>query len=237
MSNRHKRRKATAGRRKKLAKLKTATVEQHFDDRLRRVRTEFERTGGIDPEFECVTDGEIFQVLGNWPDRHAKAAAYAGLRDSFRRRGVNRYVFASEGWVGKTPGFRPTDDPDRGECVQVIAVERNGLRRYAFAEITRNGATASLGPWKVSGDVPRGWLLELLEDGYSDRPRKEEPPPVPRLSARDVQTLMYEDPAQGTEFRESFEICDQLGDLLADQVQNADSDALAKFMALESILL
>src|SRR5262249_15926321 len=31
--------------------------------------------------------------------------------------------------------------------------------------------------------------------------------------------------------------CDQLGDLLADQVQNADSDALAKFMALESILL
>ena len=23
------------------------------------------------------------------------------LRDSFRRRGVNRYLFASEGWVGK----------------------------------------------------------------------------------------------------------------------------------------
>src|SRR5262245_2930517 len=47
---------------------------------------------------------------------------------------------------------------------------------------------------------------------------------------------MYEDPAQGTEFRESFEICDQLGDLLADQIQDADSDALSKFMALESIL-
>ena len=65
MSNRHERRKATAGRRKKLAKLKTATLDQHFDDRLHRVRTEFERTGGIDPEFECVTDGEIFQVLAN----------------------------------------------------------------------------------------------------------------------------------------------------------------------------
>jgi hypothetical protein len=96
MSNRHERRKATAGRRKNVAKLKTATLDQHFDDRLHRVRTEFERTGGIDPEFECVTDGEIFQVLANWPDGHAKAAAYAGLRDSFRRRGVNRYVFATE---------------------------------------------------------------------------------------------------------------------------------------------
>ena len=83
MSNRHERRKATAGRRKKLAKLKTATLEQHFDDRLHRVRTEFERTGGIDPEFECVTDGEIFQVLGNWPDRHAKAAASRGCGIAF----------------------------------------------------------------------------------------------------------------------------------------------------------
>src|SRR5262249_7443359 len=155
---------------KRLAKLKTATLDQHFDDRLRRVRTEFERTGGIDPEFECVTDKEIFQVfLGNWPDRHAKAAPYAALRDSFRRRGVNRYVFASEGWVGKTPGLRPTDDPARGECVQVLAVGRNGLRRYAVAEIMRNGETATLGAWVPKSHVPSGWLLELLEEGHSDR--------------------------------------------------------------------
>src|SRR6516165_1443778 len=31
----------------------------------------------------------------------ARAALCAVLRDSFRRRGVNRYLFASEGWVGK----------------------------------------------------------------------------------------------------------------------------------------
>src|SRR5215813_13814364 len=234
MSNRHERRKAAANSRKKLAKF---TLDQHLNDMLRRVRAEFERTGEVLARFECVTDGESFHVPANWPDRSARPAACAALRDSFRRRGVNRYVFASEAWVGKTPGLLPTDDPDRSERVQVIAVERNGPRRYAFAEITRNGGTATLGQWEVTGDVPPGWLLELLEEGHSDRAPKEEPPPVPRLSARDVQTLMYEDPAQGTEFRESFEICDQLGDLLADQVQNADSDALAKFMALESILL
>src|SRR5262245_66046702 len=121
MTNRHERRKAATTSRKKLAQLNTATLDQHFDDRLHRVRTEFERTGGIDPEFECVTDGEIFQVLGNGPDRNAKVAAYAGLRDSFRRRGGNRYVLASECWWGKPPGLRPTDDPDRVEATAVLA--------------------------------------------------------------------------------------------------------------------
>jgi len=236
MRNRRERRRAAATYRKNLARLNTATFDQHFDEVLRNVRAEFERTGEIRPGFECVADGESFHIAANWPDRRTKQAAYPALRDCFRRRRVNRYLFASEAWVGKTSGLLPSDDPDRTERVQVIAVERNGPRRYAFAEITRNGGTAILGQWEVTGDIPPGWLFELLEEGHSDRAPKEESPPVPRLSARDVQTLMYEDPAQGTEFRESFEICDQLGDLLADQIQDADSDALAKFMALESIL-
>jgi hypothetical protein len=237
MSNRHERRKAIATHRKRLAELKTATLDQHLHDTMRRIRAAFERTGEIHPEFECLTDGEIFNVPANWPDPSAEAAACAALRDSFRRRGVNRYVFASEAWVGKTPALRPTDDPARSERVQVIAVERNSPRRYAFAEITRNGATATLGPWEVTGDVPQHWLFELLDEGHSDRSPKAEPRPVPRLSAQDFQNLMHEDAAQGTEFRESFEICDQLDDLLAHQVQNADSDPLAKFFALESVLL
>src|SRR6516225_6422361 len=162
MTNRHERRKAATTSRKKLAQLNTATLDQHFDDRLHRVRTEFERTGGIDPEFECVTDGESFQVPAYWPDRGAKAQVCAALRDSFRRRKVNRYVFASEAWVGKTPGLLPSDDPDRTERVQVIAVERNGPRRYAFAEITRNGGTAILGQWEVTGDIPPGWLFRIV---------------------------------------------------------------------------
>jgi len=94
--------------------------------------------GEIRPGFECVTDTEIFHVPAHWPDGSAKAAACAALRDSFHRRGVNRYLFAGECWIGTTPGLRPADDPDCGESVQVLAVERNGLRRYAFAEITRN---------------------------------------------------------------------------------------------------
>ena len=41
MFNRHERRKATAKRRKES---KTGTLDQHFEETLRRVRTEFERT-------------------------------------------------------------------------------------------------------------------------------------------------------------------------------------------------
>src|SRR5262245_30847987 len=230
MSNRHERRKAAANSRKKLAKF---TLDQHLNDMLRRVRAEFERTGQVLARFECVTDGESFHVPANWPDRSAKGAACAALRDSFRRRGVNRYVFATEAWVGKTPGLTPTDDPDRGEAVHVFAVERNRARRCVIAEITRNGETAVLGPWEVRADQ-RGWLMELLEEGHSDRALKAEPPPLPRLP---FQNLMYEEPTQAAAFRESFEIHNQLGELMADQLQkDATGDPQAMFMALESVL-
>ena len=181
MSNRHERRKAaaTATHRKERSKMKTATLDQHFEQTLRRVRAEFERAGGIDPGFECVTDAESFHVPAHWPDRTAKGAACAGLRDSFRRRGVNRYLFASECWVGKTPGLRPADDPDRGESVQVIAVERNGLRRYAFADITRNGGIATLGPWQLTATATSRkagcWSCwrRAIQTGQSRRSRRQ----------------------------------------------------------------
>jgi hypothetical protein len=217
---------------------KTATLDEQFDETLRRIRAEFDRTGEIHPEFKCVTDAESFDVSANWPNRSAKAVACAALRDSFRRRGVNRYLFASEGWVRKTPGLLPTDDPNRGECVFVIAVERNGRRRYASAEITRSDGTATLGPWQVNDDVPPGWLLELLEEGHSDRAPKAEPPPVERMSNADFQDLADQHPEQAGEFQDSAEIYAQLGDLIADQMQKgADGDPTAMFMALESVLL
>jgi hypothetical protein len=131
----------------------------------------------------------------------------------------------------------PADDPDHGEGVQVLAVERNGLRRYAVAEIMRNGETATLGPWVLKSDVPSGWLLELLEEGHSDRAPVVEPRPLERISASDFQHLAGRNPAQAAEFRDSVEIHDQLGDLMAGQVQkDADRDPQAIFMALESVL-
>jgi hypothetical protein len=233
VSNRHERRKAAASG-KKLVKL---NIDQHLNDMLRRVRAEFERTGEIHPGFECVTDGESFHVPANLPDRSAKAAACSALRECFRRRGVKRYVFAGETWMRrKTPGpaLTPTDDPNRGELVQVIAVERNGPRRCAGALIIRNGQTATLGPWVPSKDA-RGWMLELLEEGHSDRSPKAEPPPLGRI---DFQDLLVHDPEQAAEFRDSAEICAQLEDSMEDQVRkDANGDPTAMFMALESVLL
>ena len=127
-----------------MSKSRTTTLDHHLEEMLRRVRAEFERTGKIQCRFECMAGSESFHVVANWPDRRAKAA-YAPLRDCFRRRGVNRYVFATEAWAGKTPGLTPTDDPNRGELVLVIAVERNGPRRSLHAEIMR--AQGSCGRW------------------------------------------------------------------------------------------
>src|SRR5262250_424921 len=104
MLNRQERRKATEKRRKEL---KAATLDQHFEEMLRRVRAEFEHTGQLCPVFECLTDRETFHVPANWPNRNAKAKACMALKDCFRRRGVNRYVFTTEGWVEKPPASFP----------------------------------------------------------------------------------------------------------------------------------
>ena len=116
---------------------------------------------------------------------------------------------------------------------KVLAVERSGARKLAFAEITRTERMTTLGPWDVKGeaDIPQSWLLELLEEGHSDRAAKVEPPPVGRLSKSDFQVLADQHPEQAAEHRDSFEIHTQLGDLIADQMQkDVNGDATAIFM-------
>jgi hypothetical protein len=236
MPNRHDRRKALSTCRK--TKLKSSTLDQHFEETLCHVRAEFERSGEVQPVFYCVTDAESFDVPAPWPDCTAKAATCAALRDTFRRRGVNRYLFASEGWVGKTPGLAPADDPDRGECIQVLAVERSGSRKFAFAEITRTERMTTLGPWEAKGeaDFPQSWLLELLEEGYSDRPARAEQPLVNRMSSADFQELADQHPEQAAELHGSLEIHSELGHLVSDEMQKAHGDPMAMYVALESLL-
>jgi len=60
MPNRHERRKVAAICNK--SKLKSFTLDRHFDETLRRVRAEFERNGEIHPGFQCMNDAEIFDV-------------------------------------------------------------------------------------------------------------------------------------------------------------------------------
>src|SRR5262249_17333325 len=81
---------------------------------------------------------------------------------------------------------------------------------------------------------PQGWLLELFEEGYSDRAPPTEPPPLGRISKSDLQDLLDKHP----EHRVSFEIHSQLDGLIADQVQRHDNgDPAAMFMALGSVLV
>ena len=207
---------------------KLGTLEHHFNQVLREVRADFERTGTVRDGFVCVSDTEIFHIAGTWPDHDAKGAACAALRDSFRRRGVNRYLFVSEGWTSKKLDLRPMDDPDRGEVVQVIAVER-GARKWAMAEITRSGETANLGPWKRDdNNAPQSWLMELLTEGYSDRAVKAEPAPLAELSTQDLTEDLRDVLHAGVEIHA------QLDELL--EAEQAHNDPMSMFMALECVL-
>jgi hypothetical protein len=153
---------------------KLGTLAEHFAKTLRDVRAEFERDGDIGSGFNCFAGAEAFSISNPWPTSEAKPAAYAALRDTFRRRGVNRYLCATECWGSQTLDVRPSEAPDRIEYVKVIGVERGGARKCALAEITRNGETATLGPWQAFDDI-ESWLFELLEEGHSDRGAETKP--------------------------------------------------------------
>ena len=88
----------------------------------------------------------------------------------------------------------------------------------------------------MHGDVPRSWVLELLEEGYSDRSPKAEPPPVGKISMADFQDLWITIPSKQPHFG-TRRIYDQLGDLIADQMRkDANGDPIVLFMALELVL-
>lgn len=73
MSSRHDRRNASVTCRE--SKLKAATLDQHFEKALRRLRAEFEGSGEVYPRFECLTDTDSFVVPAHWPGHSAKGCS------------------------------------------------------------------------------------------------------------------------------------------------------------------
>ena len=209
------------------------TLDQHFEQTLRRVRTELESGEMTELEFECVTKDETFHVIiEGLLDDQKKRVAYSALRDCFRRRGVSRYVFTGRALSTKTPAHGLMINPlERAEWVDVIAVERNGVWKYAYAEITRNGGAVTVGPWKVSEYLRMGnwsddrpveaWLLDLLEQSYFDEAPRLERPWAKNLSK--VQFLQHK------------EIFLQLNRLISDLSEN-EGESEAIFVAIETVL-
>jgi hypothetical protein len=179
MGNRAERRRAEAQARKTRAKLEKASLEEHFNDALRRIRAELVHTGEVRTRFECVSPDGLFVIKELWHNAAEKRAAYGVLRDAFRRRGVSRYIFTAEGRVTGTEEFN---------LVTVFAVER-GRRKFAKADIIRDEARTTLGPWEIDDHAGEGWLTELLEEGHSDRPPKVEEPTLPHFTASDLRDI------------------------------------------------
>jgi hypothetical protein len=201
------------------------TLDEHFEYTLGDVRRQLESGQLSDLEFECVTKDGTFDVtiedgLLNDPKNRVAVSA---LRDCFRRRRVSRYVV-----TGRALMINP---PERAEWAHVIAVERNGVWKYAYAEITRDGGAVTVGPWKLS-EYPRmgngsddrpteAWLLDLLEQSDSDKASKLEVPWVRKLPK--------------VKLSQHKEIFLQLERLIIDLLENED-ESEAIFLAIETVL-
>jgi hypothetical protein len=124
---------------------KTATLDEHFDETLRRVRA------AVRPRFKCVADAESFDVPANWPDRGARAAVCAALRDSFRRGRVIRDPF----WLSllRRPNWR---------CAFNVDDEVLKLRRLRDADVVLLGIRA-IGARKIRTVSNLPGLTELWQ--------------------------------------------------------------------------
>ena len=151
--------------------------------------------------------------------------ADSALRNCFRRRGVNRYVVTGRALM--------TNPPERAEWAHVIAVEGNGVWKYAYAEITRDGGAVTVGPWKLS-EYPRmgnwsddrpteAWLLDLLEQRDSDEASILERIFTGKLPKKQLVS-------------QHREIYRQLGPLVSSLFKNDADESEAIFLAIETVL-
>jgi hypothetical protein len=211
-------------------KLRTlGTFDHHFEDVLHRIRAEVDGDGFLEGVeiFEYVTENEVVGLIADWSrlaeswrlDRTAEL--YVSLRDGFRLCGVKRYVIAGEGWVCEKPTRHCPEDDECGRWVQVLAIERNGPRKYAHAEIIYGDeGSRMLGPWEVSHDIPQGPLSELLEEGDSDQAPTASSPPV---LADDTPDRVYE--TRQTTRLDSVDLATKLS-TIADQLQSGELAAM-----------
>jgi hypothetical protein len=212
-------------------KIRNMTLNEHVEDVLGRVRKEFERKGEVRASFECVAEnGELITIPFEWNNPQEKYASFGPLKDTFRRRGVRRYIFVNESWVSKNTDFKgpPCDDPNRTEAVMVSGVERSGPRKEFMAHINRQGSTVTLGPWEESPGDARGswWGLELMEEGYSDRPKtagSSLPETVQIGTKADLEDLLDKHPDAAKDLQSLVEVNERLWDLFC-ELQQGEND-------------
>jgi hypothetical protein len=130
--------------------------------------------GSFDPPAFIVDTehGRRVTIAAPYAGREQKAAVYAALHNVFRDMGAFAYAQVAEAWRGSgSSPLRPSEDPDRTECLIVVTADRFGRRRCAVAEIKRSSdGQATLEPWEE--DVPEagpeampplGSVFELLD--------------------------------------------------------------------------
>ena len=95
-----------------------------------------------------------------------KAIVAAAISDLIERNAVSVYAFMVEAWIGGDEHTRPSEDPERTECLVLGAVDRFGQRRVGMIPIERQGESgeARLGAFEdwTDSDQARSWMLDLF---------------------------------------------------------------------------
>jgi hypothetical protein len=88
-----------------------------------------------------VSDSGVELVQLEIPTQAAKYLVIRNIADQVRRLGASAVVVVTEVWtleVGKWKGFRPQDDPERGEALVLTVMTREGRDREYRVTFTRD---------------------------------------------------------------------------------------------------
>lgn len=125
-------------------------------------------------------DGVVMPAMLLWDHPSERAAMIDQLRAEFAKRGVDRFVAATEMWMVKVPvsmdtkiidqkallgGVQPRDHKDRVECILVHAEDKSGRAIIGQYSIIRDGKTGRLGDfdeWSAQHVQLKGMFASLL---------------------------------------------------------------------------
>src|SRR5262245_58695450 len=129
----------------------TDELTKMIEDASRKAEKYFRKWGVVAPQYLALCgDGEWITFDASHSNDMERDISRMMVRALFEERNVQRYVFVAEAWTS-SPEVKvaPADDPNRQECVLIIAEDRTLGQVYGMRPIDRNGKRPKLTPLQV----------------------------------------------------------------------------------------
>jgi hypothetical protein len=164
----------------------TSELTDFFEEMKHQAERLFLKRGALHPTFFLLFDNrddegfyKMAQFSFQWGNREEKYTSVQQIKTIIRHgkpQPVLAYCFIGEAWTsdGKN-GVRPAKDPERNECVQVLAEQRGKPPLFAMSKIMRHALSPlpALGNWASDGVsyVAQGAFFNMFESSDDDAPQ------------------------------------------------------------------